>query len=63
MAQVKYMYKEDGERYNISDYPNFHKSGSIKGMKKIYGKDALLVKCGDYIYHVSSNSEIYNNAH
>jgi len=63
MARVKYMYKEDGERYNISDYPNFHKSGCIKGMKKIYGKDALLVRCGNYIYNVSSNPEIYNNAH
>lgn len=64
MARVKYMYKEDGERYNISDYPNFHKSGSIKGMKKqFYGKDALLVKCGSYIYNVSSNPEIYYNAH
>ena len=63
MARVKYMYKEDGKRYNISDYPNFDKSGSIKGMKRIYGKDCLLVQCGGYIYNVSSNPEIYNNAH
>ena len=64
MAKVKYMYKEDGKRYNISDYPNFHKNGSIKGMKEqFYGKDCLLVQCGDYIYNVSSNPEIYNNAH
>jgi hypothetical protein len=58
------MYKEDGERYNISDYPNFHKNGSIKGMKEqFYGKDCLLVQCGSYIYNVSSNPEIYYNAH
>ena len=64
MARVKYMYKEDGKRYNISDYPNFHKNGSIKGMKEqFYGKDCLLVQCGGYIYNVSSNPEIYNNAH
>lgn len=64
MAKVKIMTKEEGERYHISNYPNFHKSGSVRGMKKLcYGKDCLLVKCGDYIYNVSSNEEIYNNAH
>ena len=31
----------------------FHKSGSISGMKKAYyGRDALLVRCGSYIYNV-----------
>ena len=43
--------KEQGKQCNISRFPNFHKSGSIKGMKRIYyGMDALLVRCGDYIY-------------
>ena len=43
--------KEQGKQGNISRFPNFHKSGSIKGMKRIYyGMDALLVRCGDYIY-------------
>lgn len=46
--------------YLLEQYPNFHKSGSIKGMKKLYyGKDALLVKCGDYIYNISSNPGLY----
>ena len=64
MAKVKSMTREEGERYNISNYPNFHISGSVKGMKNLYyGKNCLLVKCGDYIYNVSSNEEIYNNAH
>lgn len=41
-------------------FPNFHKSGSISGMKKAYyGRDALLVRCGSYIYNVSSAPEIY----
>ncbi|CAK7001974.1 MAG: hypothetical protein BACB_00048 [Bacteroides thetaiotaomicron] len=40
------MSKEQGKRCNISRFPNFHKSGSIKGMKRIYyGLDALLVRC------------------
>jgi len=43
----------------FSIFPNFHKSGSIKGMKKLYyGKDALLIRCGNYIYKVTE--EIYN---
>jgi hypothetical protein len=45
---------------DLSDYPNFHKSGSIKGMKNLYyGKGALLVRQGDYIYNVTSSPDIY----
>lgn len=60
--QTKKMTVEQGKRCNISrfflryapkaqsDNPNFHRSGSIKGMKKLYyGKDALLVRCEQYI--------------
>lgn len=44
----------------LSDFPNFHKSGSISGMKKLYyGKACLLVRFGDYIYNVTSEPEIY----
>lgn len=54
------MGKEQGEICNISRFPNFHKSGSIRGMKRLYyGKNALLVKCGDYIYNVSTEPQIY----
>lgn len=60
--RVKYLPVTAGERLNISQYPNFHKSGSIAGMKKMYyGKDALLVRCGEWIYHVPEN--VYNMAH
>jgi len=45
---------------NIDEFPNFHKSGSIRGMKKLYyGKDSLLVKYGNYIYNVTSQPNIY----
>lgn len=48
------------KKVGISSFPNFHKSGSISGMKKTYyGRDALLVRCGGYIYNVSSAPEIY----
>jgi hypothetical protein len=59
MAAVKTISAKEADK--LSNFPNFHKSGSIAGMKKqYYGKDALLVKCGDYIYNVSSDPEIYN---
>lgn len=60
MAAVKRISKEQGERIGISRFPNFHKTGSVSGMKQLYyGKDALLVRCGDFIYNVSSEPEIY----
>ena len=53
--RTKRVSEEKGRQLNLSRFPNFHKSGSITGMKKLYyGKDALLVRCGDYIYNVSS---------
>lgn len=46
----------------LSEFPNFHKTGSISGMKKMYyGKDALLVKHGSFIYNVTSEPSIYYN--
>lgn len=62
MARVKCLSVRDGKRLHIEAYPNFHKTGSIKGMKeKYYGKDALLVRCGSYIYKV--DLRIYLKAH
>ena len=61
--KVRRITKEEGKRVNISRFPNFHKSGSIRGMKKqYYGVAALLVRCGSYIYNVTSEPNIYYNA-
>ncbi len=61
--RVKRLTLYEGARYNITDYPNFSATGSIIGMKKkYYGKNALLVRCGGYIYNVSDNKEIYDVA-
>ena len=61
--RTKRVSEEKGRQLNLSRFPNFHKSGSITGMKKLYyGKDALLVRCGDYIYNVSSEPAIYESA-
>ena len=55
---------EQGRRVNISQFPNFHKSGSISGMKRMYyGRNALLVRCGSYIYNVTTALEVYAQAH
>lgn len=62
--RTKTLSVKDGKRLNIDKYPNFDKSGSIIGMKKLYyGKDALLVRCGNYIYNVTSNPSIYEEAY
>lgn len=52
----------EGKNLRIYIYPSFHASGSIKGMKKqFYGENALLVRCGSYIYNVPPH--IYHAAH
>lgn len=60
MARVKYLSVSEGKSLGIDKFPNFSATGSIKGMKeKYYGKDALLVRCGSWIYNVSSQPDIY----
>ena len=60
--RTKTLSRREGEKIGISRFPNFHKSGSIIGMKRLYyGKDALLVRCGSWIYDVSSEPNIYYN--
>ena len=56
MAQVRYMNKTQKRIYNLSQYPNFSVTGSVAGMKKLYyGKDALLVRSGAFIYKVPAS--------
>ena len=46
-------------KHDLSIFPNFSSSGSIRGMKKLYyGEDALLIRSGAYIYKVTE--EVYN---
>lgn len=61
MARMLRVRKEKGESLCLHEFPNFHESGSVIGMKKLYyGKDALLVKCGQFIYNV--DKETYEKA-
>lgn len=41
-------------------FPTLPQTGSVRGMRKLYyGSKCLLVRCGDYIYNVSSEPHIY----
>ena len=43
--KVRYLLISRGKALHIETFPNFHASGSIKGMKNIfYGENALLVR-------------------
>ena len=61
-AKVKTVSLHHGMILGLSRFPNFHKSGSVRGMKKLYyGENALLVRCGSFIYNVTSEPSIYNS--
>lgn len=59
--RVKTLSKQQGEEVNIHDFPNFSATGSVIGMKNLYyGLDAKLVRCGAWIYNVTSEPRIYD---
>lgn len=48
-----YVKKELYNKLRLDRFPSAGPNGSIVGMKNLYwGEDALVVKCGQYIYHV-----------
>lgn len=62
MSKVKTLPVSQKDTFQLSDFPNFSKTGSITGMRKLYyGKDALLIRCGNYIYNVTSQPNIYHS--
>lgn len=63
IMRVRRMTIEQGRRVGIDRFPNFHRTGSVRGMKRLYyGKDCLLIRCGSYVYNVSSEPRIYFQA-
>jgi len=63
MPRTKYLPTTHPLAARLSNFPSFSSSGSIAGMKaKYYGKHALLVKSGSYIYNVTDAPEIYEAA-
>ena len=62
---------KDAENYSVLEkirvcygsLTGFQRNASIKGVKNMfYGKNALLVRCGNYIYNVTENPSIYYSA-
>lgn len=48
---------------NLPNAGNFHYTGSVTEMKKrYYGEEALLVRCGSFIYNVTAYPEYYDKA-
>ena len=59
--RIKYLKAKDGKRLNVSRFSNFSVAESVKGVKdKYYGKNALLVSCGSWIYY-DGNLDHSNN--
>lgn len=49
----------DHDRYNLSEFPNAGPWPDVMGMKlKYWGKDALCVRCGNYVYKVDKETYI-----
>jgi hypothetical protein len=63
MPRMKYLSAKHSRAKELFDLPNFSRTGSIVGMKKLYyGMDALLVRSGSYIYNVTFKPELYEIA-
>ncbi len=59
MPEVRYLRNEDAQRFNLKVFPAFMKEVSVKDIRRLYGRDCLLVRNGVYIYNVTSCPEIY----
>lgn len=65
MARCKTLSVKHPRAKELEGLPSFSSTGNITGMKnKYYGKNALLVRCGSYIYNVTHDApELYDLAH
>jgi len=60
---VKYMSVKHKRHAELRTHPNAGPNPNIYGMRRIYGKKALLVKSGAYLYNVSASPHLYHFAH
>lgn len=49
------------EKYNMDSFPSMHRRFPLREIRKYFGRKAMLVRCGSYIYNVSKNPEIYRD--
>lgn len=53
MQKYKYVPSTEHNHNILSKFPNAGPHPNIAGMRNLYwGKDALLIKCGSYVYKV-----------
>jgi hypothetical protein len=57
---IKKIFIKNPAAKELEEMPNFHITGSVRGMRKYcYGYYSLLVRCGSYIYNVGQKPELY----
>ena len=49
-----------GKELHIGSFPYFHRSVPISVIQKTIGQNALLVRCGNKIYDLSKDKELYD---
>lgn len=61
--KVKRLSTDEGIRLRLGRFSSYHKNYSITGIRRLFcGPDALLVRCGDFIYNVTREPSIYEVA-
>lgn len=55
--KTKTLPTKDARASLLAHCANFHRSGSIAGMKRLYyGHDARLIRCGSWIYNCTTKA-------
>ena len=61
--KTKYISTKSPFASRLDQFPNAGPRPNITGMRaKYWRKDALIIKCGQYAYNVSSKPQFFENA-
>lgn len=53
---LRYLSISEGKRLHIDSYASWGPNPNVTGIRKLYNlNDAMLVKCGQYVYKVNWN--------
>lgn len=59
MTRQRTLYLPVRFSWMVHNLPNFHRSGSIAGMRRqFYGRNAILIRCGQYIYNATGSHNL-----
>lgn len=57
MGKIKYTSVKNYNRLSLGAFPSAGPGASVKGMRdKYWGRDAYILKCGQYFYKVDSDT-------